>query len=54
MATSAYLSSANQPPPLEGLDVFSANRPLVEALRREGGGHEQERCAAWEPRLPSY
>lgn len=28
----------NQPPPLEGLDLFSQNRPLVEALQREGGG----------------
>ncbi len=27
----------NQPPPLEGLDLFSENRPLVEALEREGG-----------------
>ncbi len=44
MATSAYLS-ANQPPPLEGYDVFSENRPLVEALRREGGPADEERCA---------
>jgi putative acyl-CoA dehydrogenase len=28
----------NQPPPLEGLDLFTQNRPLVEALEREGGG----------------
>jgi putative acyl-CoA dehydrogenase len=28
----------NQPPPLEGYDLFSENRPLVEALEREGGG----------------
>jgi putative acyl-CoA dehydrogenase len=28
----------NQPPPLEGLDLFSQNQPLVEALEREGGG----------------
>ena len=34
-------SARNQPPPLEGYDVFRTNRPLVEALRREGGG-------AWE------
>jgi putative acyl-CoA dehydrogenase len=33
----------NQPPPLEGYDLFSENRPLVEALEREGGG-------AWEQR----
>ena len=29
---------ANQPPVLEGYDVFGQNRPLVEALAREGGG----------------
>jgi putative acyl-CoA dehydrogenase len=28
----------NQPPPLEGVDLFTQNRPLVEALEREGGG----------------
>ncbi|HEY4280636.1 MAG TPA: acyl-CoA dehydrogenase family protein [Conexibacter sp.] len=28
----------NQPPPLEGIDLFATNRPLVEALEREGGG----------------
>ena len=33
----------NQPPPLEGYDLFAENRPLVEALEREGGG-------AWEAR----
>ena len=27
---------ANQVPPLEGIDVFSSNLPLVEATRREG------------------
>ncbi len=36
---------ANQAPPLEGIDVFSSNLPLVEALRREGGGWAQERAA---------
>jgi len=46
MATSAYLP-ANQPPPLEGYDVFSENRPLVEALRREGGHADDEQCAAF-------
>ncbi len=35
--------SANQAPPLEDWNVFTENRPLVEALRREGG-------AAFEPR----
>ena len=33
-----YVRAANQPPTLEGYDLFSENRPLVEALRREGGG----------------
>jgi putative acyl-CoA dehydrogenase len=28
----------NQAPPLEGVDVFSSNRPLVEAVEREGAG----------------
>jgi putative acyl-CoA dehydrogenase len=37
---------ANQPPPLEGVDVFSSNLPLVEALEREGGGWARERAAA--------
>ena len=32
----------NQPPPLEGLDLFTQNRPLVEALEREGGGWARE------------
>jgi putative acyl-CoA dehydrogenase len=36
----------NQPPPLEGVDVFSSNLPLVEALEREGGGWARERAAA--------
>ena len=36
MATSAYLRAANQPPPLEGYDLFSQDAALVEALRREG------------------
>jgi putative acyl-CoA dehydrogenase len=35
----------NQTPPLEGVDVFSSNLPLVEALRREGGGWAAERAA---------
>ncbi|HLF67907.1 MAG TPA: acyl-CoA dehydrogenase family protein [Gaiellaceae bacterium] len=46
MATSAYLNAANQPPPLEGYDLFSQDRPLVEALRREGAAREEE-CAAF-------
>jgi putative acyl-CoA dehydrogenase len=47
VATSAYLRAANQPPPLEGYDLFSQDRPLVEALRREGGAAREEECAAF-------
>jgi putative acyl-CoA dehydrogenase len=47
VTTSVYHHSTNQPPPLEGYDLFSENRPLVEALRREGDGAEEERCAAF-------
>src|ERR1017187_7703408 len=36
----------NQPPPLEGVDVFSSNLPLVEATAREGAGWIRERAAA--------
>jgi putative acyl-CoA dehydrogenase len=36
----------NQPPPLEGVDVFSSNLPLVEAMQREGGGWARERASA--------
>ncbi len=35
----------NQVPPLEGVDVFSSNRPLVEATQREGAGWVMERAA---------
>jgi putative acyl-CoA dehydrogenase len=38
---------ANQPPPLEGHDLFAQNRPLVEALAREGGGWAHDRCSAF-------
>jgi putative acyl-CoA dehydrogenase len=44
---SPRLHVTNQPPPLAGYDVFSENRPLVEALRREGAGDDEERCAAF-------
>ncbi len=41
----------NQPPPLEGRNLFDDNVPLVEALSREGGGWALERAravgAAW-------
>jgi putative acyl-CoA dehydrogenase len=33
----------NQPPPLEGYNVFESNLPLVEALRREGAEAFEER-----------
>jgi putative acyl-CoA dehydrogenase len=35
----------NQAPPLEGVDVFSSNLPLVEAVEREGAGWVSERAA---------
>ncbi len=36
----------NQVPPLEGMDVFSSNLPLVEAVQREGAGWVSERASA--------
>jgi putative acyl-CoA dehydrogenase len=36
----------NQTPPLEGLDLYSSNLPLVEAVHREGAGWAHERAAA--------
>jgi putative acyl-CoA dehydrogenase len=36
----------NQAPPLEGVDVFSSNLPLVEAVEREGAGWVSERASA--------
>jgi putative acyl-CoA dehydrogenase len=36
----------NQVPPLEDVDVFSSNVPLVEAVEREGAGWVRERAAA--------
>ncbi len=35
----------NQPPPLDGVDVFASNTPLVEAVQREGAGWVSE-CAS--------
>ncbi|HEY2141320.1 MAG TPA: acyl-CoA dehydrogenase family protein [Solirubrobacteraceae bacterium] len=35
----------NQPPPLEGVDVFSSNLPLLEATEREGAAWVRERAA---------
>ena len=45
MTTSAFLRAANQPPPLEGYDLFSEDRALVEAVRREGGAAREAECA---------
>ena len=36
----------NQPPPLVDYNVFEADRPLVEAVRREGAGWAEERISA--------
>ncbi|MBD0330303.1 MAG: acyl-CoA dehydrogenase family protein [Thermoleophilia bacterium] len=36
---------ANQPPALERYDVFASNRPLADALRREGAAWAEERCS---------
>ncbi len=36
----------NQVPPLEGLDLFASNLPLVEAVEREGAGWVRERASA--------
>jgi putative acyl-CoA dehydrogenase len=47
VATSAYLRGANQPPPLEGYDLFSEDRPLVEAVVREGAAEREDECAAF-------
>jgi putative acyl-CoA dehydrogenase len=35
----------NQPPPLENYNAFIENRPLVEAVKREGGGWIHDRAA---------
>jgi len=45
--TSAYLRSSNQPPPLEGYDLFSQDRALAEALAHEGGAEREEECAVF-------
>jgi putative acyl-CoA dehydrogenase len=37
----------NQPPPLEGHNLFLENRPLAQALEREGAGWAAERAAAF-------
>jgi len=45
-AASATHTVTNQPPPLEGLNLFETNRPLVEALEREGRGWGAEQASA--------
>jgi putative acyl-CoA dehydrogenase len=45
MATTSPSTAANQVPPLSGHDLFECNRPLVEALEREGAGWAAERCS---------
>jgi putative acyl-CoA dehydrogenase len=42
---------ANQVPPLEGIDVFSSNLPLVEATRREGANWALQRGVALGQRI---
>ena len=39
--------SLNQPPPLERYNLFLENRPLVEALDREGAGWASDRAVAF-------
>jgi putative acyl-CoA dehydrogenase len=45
-ATGGNHEVANQPPPLVDYNVFEADRPLVEAVRREGAEWARERIAA--------
>ncbi len=47
MATISSSGSANQVPPLVGHDLFECNRPLVEAVEREGAGWAAERCSSF-------
>ncbi|HSF44222.1 MAG TPA: DNA alkylation response protein, partial [Thermoanaerobaculia bacterium] len=37
----------NQPPPFEGVNLFTADRALGEALRREGAAWAEERARAF-------
>jgi putative acyl-CoA dehydrogenase len=41
------VSSANQPPPLRDVNVVAANRPLLEAVRREGAGWSEQSLLAF-------
>jgi putative acyl-CoA dehydrogenase len=45
-ATTGNHEVANQPPPLVDYNLFTADRPLVEAIRREGAEWAQERISA--------
>jgi putative acyl-CoA dehydrogenase len=45
--TSPFVRTANQPPPLEGYDLFAQDTALVEALRREGAASREDECAAF-------
>ena len=47
MATTPATEAANQPPPLAGYNLFTQDRALVEAVRREGGGAHEERLIAF-------
>src|SRR5215475_9212304 len=40
-------TTLNQPPPFEDVNLFTADRPLVEALRREGAAWAEERVRAF-------
>ena len=40
-------SVTNQPPPLAGYDLFSQDRPLSEAVHREGGAWGSEQLRAF-------
>src|SRR3954451_6928385 len=44
--TSGNHEVANQPPPLVDYNLFTADRPLVEAVRREGADWAEERISA--------
>jgi putative acyl-CoA dehydrogenase len=47
VAIAADTAGANQPPPLAGHDLFGQNRPLVEAVEREGAAWASGSCAAF-------
>ena len=51
MTTLPQANVANQPPPLAGYDLFGQNRPLAEALEREGARWASEACSAFGTQL---